>query len=620
MYILHLIRSITIVLLLHTILHAQLHANDILTQKIEVSFFQAPITTALLEVAHKGGFEWSYNSNILDAKRKVTLIARDQTVREVLLQILGNDYTFKQSGNYLILKKVKKPQQKVSGYLSDKRTGEKIPNATIYDRQTLKSTTTDENGFYELPVTPKSELVVAKLDYRDTVLQVTSESPRFLKIEIKLDSVPIAPKSTIKEDLSRFSSKVGDFFNTSAQRLNELNVNNDSLKRTFQISFLPNIGTNFKMSSNVINDYSLNILAGYSKGNRIVELGGLGNINRGNMSGFQAAGMFNDVNGDVTGVQSSGFYNRVGGNLRGVQTAGFVNIAHKTKGNGVQVAGFVNLAVHGNLSTQLAGFANHVDTITGIQASGFYNFAKYSKSVQLAGFHNSAVRSNGVVQASGFSNLVNTGTAKFQIAGFSNIADTVKGVQVSGFLNRGKRVNGVQIGVINLAKEINGAQIGLLNFSRKGGYIALEASANEIHDANIALKTGTRFFYTIFTAGISPSSSAENDALWSYGMGIGTFVGYHKRLGATFDLVHRHLSESGFDNAVQEWEQFAPALNLKLGKHFSLAAGPTANLLISNNKTFQDKVVPKDFPEFYIGNDDRLRWWIGGNVAVRWKF
>jgi hypothetical protein len=85
-------------------------------------------------------------------------------------------------------------------------------------------------------------------------------------------------------------------------------------------------------------------------------------------------------------------------------------------------------------------------------------------------------------------------------------------------------------------------------------------------------------------------------------------------------LVHRHLSESGFDNAVQEWEQFAPALNLKLGKHFSLAAGPTANLLISNNKTFQDKVVPKDFPEFYIGNDDRLRWWIGANLAVRWKF
>ena len=167
------------------LLQAQLYANDVLANKIEVSFYQKPIADALVEVASKGGFEWSYNANILDAGRKITLFAKDQPVREVLHQILGGEYTFKQSGEYLILKKVKKPQQKVSGYLSDKNTGQKIPNATIYDRQTLKSTITDENGYYELPVTPKSEIVVSKLAYRDTIVQVTSQSPRFIKIRAR---------------------------------------------------------------------------------------------------------------------------------------------------------------------------------------------------------------------------------------------------------------------------------------------------------------------------------------------------------------------------------------------------------------------------------------------------
>jgi hypothetical protein len=622
-------------LLLSLLLHGQLQANDVLANKIEVAFYQAPIADALLEVAHKGGFEWSYNANILDTGRRITLFAKDQAVREILHQILGGEYAFKQSGEYLILKKVKKPQQKVSGYLTDKNTGQKVPNATIYDRQTLKSTTTDENGYYELPVTPRSELVVSKLAYRDTVLQVTSQSPRFIKLEIKLDSLPPEKEdawTSIQNDLARAPRDLGKFFNVSAQKFNELNVHDDTLHRHFQLSFLPNIGTNFKMSSSVTNDLSINILAGYSNGNRYAEFGGLGNITRGDITGVQAAGIFNEVSGNVTGVQASGFYNRAGGNFEGVQAAGFMNVAHQAKGVGVQAAGFFNVVPQGEFTAQAAGFFNHADSITVVQAAGFYNYARHSCGVQAAGFINISNHADAKVQAAGFSNINRTGKINVQAAGFSNVgdtingaqvagfmnvADTVNGAQVSGFINRANHLKGVQIGIINTAKEIDGVQIGLLNLSRRGGYIAIEASANEIHWTNVALKTGTRYFYTIFTAGISPSSGTETEDRWSYGVGVGTFVGYQRRISGTFDLIHRHISAGEFDDVVQEWEQFAPALNVRLGRKVSFAAGPTANLLIARSKVFQDNIVPAGFPEFSFGSDDRLRWWMGANVALR---
>ena len=623
---LHRVLCISCALTFTLLLQAQLYANDVLAHKIEVAFNRTPIADALLEVAQKGGFEWSYNAGILEAGKRVTLFAKDETVREVLHEMLGGEYTFKQSGEYLILKKVKKPQQKVSGYLTDKNTGQKVPNATIYDKQTLKSTVTDENGYYELPVTPRSEIVVSKLAYRDTILQVTSQSPRFIKIEIKLDSVTPEKDdawTSIQRDLERVPDELAEFFNISAQKINELNLHDDSLHRVFQMSFLPNIGTNNRMSGSVTNDFSINVIAGYSNGNRIAEVGGVGNITRGNVTGVQAAGMFNEVNGDVKGVQAAGFYNRAGGQLDGVQAAGFMNVARHSNSPGVQAAGFFNTVPHGTFGVQAAGFANHADTITAAQVSGFYNFSRYCKGVQAAGFANIAVRANARSQVAGFSNTNRTGVTNVQVAGFSNVADTITGAQVSGFFNRAKKVTGTQVGIINTAREIDGVQFGILNFSRRGGYIAIEGSANEIHLANIALKTGTNRFYTIFTAGTTPenvSAIAENESLWSYGMGIGAYSGMGKRVGLTSDLIHRHISQGKFDNAVQEWEQLNLALDIRLFRKVSIAFGPSVNLLIARNKTFQDKVVPNDFPEFSIGNDDRLRWWTGGTAALRVRF
>lgn len=623
-----------------TLLSAQLQAHDILALRLNVSFYQTPIATALDEISEKGRFQWSYNANILEKDRRVTFASQQQTVREILHEILGGEYTFKQSGEYLILKKVKKPEQRVSGYLSDKKTGKKLPNATIYDRQTLKSTTTDENGYYELPVTPHSEIVVATLDYKDTVLQVTSQSPRFLKIEMLHDSfgndgLPKSLRSTVKEDFAKMQRDFTKLFNLSKQEINERNTKNDSLRRSFQLSFLPHIGTNHRMSGSVENDISVNVLVGYSKGNRLVEVGGIGNITRENIEGVQIGGVFNAVGGQVNGVQIGGTFNAVDGNVDGVQIGGTLNavdgnvegvqiggVLNAVDGNvdGVQISGVVNVVEGNALGVQIAGCHNQADTAT-LQISGISNISHYQKGPQVGGILNITERSDNAIQVGGILNISEYGHTPTQVGGIGNIADTTIGTQVAGIFNRANYVKGAQVGLINSARTINGVQFGLLNFSRYGGYCTAEAATNEIHWANVALKTGTHRLYTIFTAGYSPeSNTAENETLWSYGFGVGTYLRAQKRLGLSFDLIHRHLSQGRYSDDLREWEQLAVGFNWRLGKHLHLAAGPSANLLITRDQTFKNELVPSGYPNWNPTNSDLLRFWVGGTVSVKYRF
>jgi len=608
-------------LLLALLATSDVRASDVLEHRISVHFEQEPLQSALAEIARQGGFEWSYNAGILDSERRVTLHADSWTVRQTLTVVLGDDYTFKPSGEYLILKRNKKSQQRLSGYVTDPRTGKKIANATVYDRQTLRSTTTDRDGFYELPVSPRSEVVVSCLDYRDTVFFVNSQTPRFVKLELLPDSA-LLPQSgpSLRQQIARSSYALERFFVNTSQRMASLNVQ-DSLHRRFQISLLPGIGTNHRMSGNVENDWSINILAGYSRGNRMAELAGIGNLTRENMTGLQAAGVFNNLGGNATGVQLAGVYNYVGDTVRGLQAAGVANVARY--GNGVQAAGVVNLVPHGRFAVQAAGVANVADSITAVQAAGVWNGAKHLRGVQAAGVSNHADTIHDAVQLAGVTNTVRGGRVQVQIAGVGNIADTLAGTQVSGVFNYAKVLRGVQIGVINVAREHKGVQIGLVNLSKEGGYVVLEASVNDVLPANLTFKSGRPGFHISLTAGAKPDSISQR-AIWAYGAGIGTYARLNRWSGLTFDLLFRHLSAGGHDGRVQEWGQFGLGLDLRLARGLHLGFGPTVNVFVSDpdvpeSMAVRERVVRRNV--LFEGNyDGWASGWVGWAAAVRWVF
>lgn len=414
-------KKILLFALFFQIAAGQVAGEELLSRKLSVSFRDTPIRQALDEVAKLADFEWSYNTGILDQDRRVTFTARDWTVRETLQEILGEGYAFKSSGRYLILKKQKPPKRELSGVVRDPKTGERLANATIYDRKTLRATTTDSSGYYRLKVKKNAEIVVARLGYRDTVLQVTSLTPRYQRIELSPVMVPEKDSANLSEKwrqaLKKTATELESFFAATGDVWHDLNVP-DTLQRRFQISFLPMLGTNHVLSGKVENQVSVNVLAGTSAGVRGVEAAGLGNFTKNRVAGVQAAGLFNVNKGDCHGVQAAGLFNQTADTLVGAQFAGLVNVAHHSPQFFLQAAGLVNVVR----------------------------------------------RTGGAPESAPLDTLAPRG---IQVSGLVNSADQLEGVQVAGLVNRARRIHGIQVGVFNTADHLEGLQIGLLNRSGK---------------------------------------------------------------------------------------------------------------------------------------------------------
>jgi hypothetical protein len=237
------------------------------------------------------------------------------------------------------------------------------------------------------------------------------------------------------------------------------------------------------MSSQVVNNLSLNLFGGYTAGTNGVELGGLFNIDKNNVQYLQAAGLFNSVGGTMKGLQAAGVNNMVFDSLKGFQVAGVYNHVSKT--------------------------------VEGVQAAGVANFAGRKVS--------------GV-----------------QIAGVSNVSNReMSGVQIAGVVNYAKKLKGVQIGLINVADTSEGISIGLINFVVKG-YHKLSFSANEIVNMNAALKTGTSNFYSMLMAGINVSDTSKVYS-FGYGLGSEMYLNKKQTLAINPEISSQYLYLGSWD-------------------------------------------------------------------------
>jgi CarboxypepD_reg-like domain len=582
------INILTIIFLIN-MLSAQLHGQSqyvILEQHISVNFNQTPVKEALTIVAQKGRFEFSYAGRIIDTEKKINLVTQNLTIRETLLQILGDGYRYQQRGEYLIIKKDPKTKQYISGYISDAKTGKRVPNVTVYDTQTLRSTATDANGYYTLKVAQRSTVAVAQLSYRDTILRVTESTPRFIKLDLELMAPTVQyPQKEIT--LANTAHRLSRIFMSPLLKVNTMNVK-DTIHRRFQMSLVPYVGTNHSMSGNVTNDVGLNIIAGYARSNRVVEVSGVGSIIREQVSGVQVSGVYNIVRGNTRAVQIGGVFNTVHGTLQGVQVGGIWNFAQQVDAFN-QLAGVANWAVKGNLNSQVAGVTNSGDSISGVQLAGVCNRASHTEGTQIAGVFNHANR--------------------------------IKGVQLAGVLNHAHDLKGIQIGVVNYADSSSGFQIGLVNYTKHNGFNRLELSANDINFFNIAYKSGQKGLYTTVIAGFSPKDKIQ---VWSYGAGLGTSIKLHKTTDLNFEVLHRHINVGSFSNFLQEWLQLGCYGNFRLNNRLNLVAGPNVNglfirssneIAIDNTQLlFQSSFRPRVFNE---ANSVRTYGWLGGIVALQ---
>ena len=573
--------------------------GPILDRKVTLTLTNEKLPNALTRIAKEGGFSFSYNSSFIKEDEMISINATNKTIRDVLNEIFKGSMEFTEKSSHLILNKVVIRQSSsgttsviISGYVENAVTKERIPDASVYDKKSITSVITDEHGYFRMKLEsndPSSSITVSKRNYRDTLVSIAGPGNQYLTISITplgIDSMLVKATTSARDTL-----KKEELTMPYADEPNTRNIS-DTLYRDIQISILPFVGTNGQLSGNVINNYSINMIAGYSLGTREIELGFFVNLDRGDVSWLQVAGIGNLVGRNVYGIQASGFFNVNGGETKAVQLTGFGNVNFHDF-QGVQVSGISNV---------------NLEAAEGVQVAGFVNFANApSRGVQIAGFGN--------VQTDHYKGS--------QFAGVTNIASGhISGSQISALFNYGKHVHGAQIGLFNYADSLGGVPIGLVSFVRSG-YHKLEVSADEVFYANLAFRTGVRQFYNIVLAGIKPEQTMANDRnVWTFGYGIGTAPKLTRWLDLNIDLTAQHVNNGNYTNELSLLNKVHLGLDFRLARKFSIYGAVTLNGYLTKT-TYTDYPVlftnynPTLIYDHTYSDNTNLKMWWGAKVGLR---
>jgi hypothetical protein len=363
----------------------KLEMSTILDKKVAIDFDHVRIADVLKTIGTKGNFYFSYSGRIVPTDSLVSIKAADQSVLSILRALFRDRYEYEQQSNYLIISAAlphlslintditsDNYTYSISGIVVDERNGERLMNASIYNKQELAATLSDEHGYFKLKFRVRNpealRITASKIAYRDVSMNFLQ--PIAIINRAKASSYQQYDGSGVEND------RLGRLFISARQRIQSLNIPDFFATRAFQVSIAPGLSTHGLFSSQVVNKVSINLAGGYTAGVNGFEAGGLFNINKGNSRYLQLAGVFNLVGGNFTGIQLAGVTNRALDTVKGVQVAGFIN---KSEGpvSGVQVGALTNEA-HQLKGVQI-GLVNVADTSSGfsiglinIIRNGFY--------------------------------------------------------------------------------------------------------------------------------------------------------------------------------------------------------------------------------------------------------
>lgn len=585
--------------------------QDLLNKNITVQINRQRLDQSLEIISNKGNFFFSYNSNIIRADSLISITANNISIRELLTRIFGNEYEFRESGNYIILRKApiriklvtssavtEDKYYVVSGYVVDDQTGLRISDASVYEKNRLSIVNTNALGYFRLKLKSKfkqASITVSKEFYEDTTVTIETklnqvltitlipseinehttiigpagyEAPETINLEIPIsDTTKWIYRYQKKDSFIVEKTALGKWLLSSKQKIQSVNLSRFFVARPYQVSLTPGLSNNGKLNGQVINNFSLNILGGYSGGTNGVEIGGLFNIDKRDMKYVQTGGIFNLVGGSVTGFQAGGVSNTV------------------------------------------------LDSVTGFQVAGVANYSRRKMSgMQTAGVYNHSGADLDGAQVAGVINFVNHGTKGLQVAGVGNVSSReVKGVQIAGVFNYTRRLKGVQIGLINIADTSSGFSIGLVNIVFKG-YHKLSLYTNEVLDANASIKSGNKNLYSIFIGGYN---TRPNEKLWSYGYGLGSELISSKRFSLNLELTAQQLHRGSWDH-YNILSRANVLFNLKFGRYFSVFAAPAYNVYVSNQDFnipgYKTAIPSGRYKQHDLGND--VTGWIGWSAGI----
>lgn len=558
-----------------------------LERTITVGFSDESVEKALKKIAKEARITFSYTSSDIDIEQNISATYKQKTVREILESIFSGKVSFKEKGKYIILTKIPSAPVKTSavqpknpffinGYILNRATGEKVSGVSIYDTRTFTAAVSNEFGYFSMMLKdPQTEnrITISRKNYTDTVLVLKEDTYVFINVSLSPETKPEIPTIVKYDTVSRIvtdtvfitAPRVQPIAKDSAGSEPVWNTNSSRDTRHYrmaQVSFVPFLGTNGRESGRTINNFSLNVVGGYSAGTKIAEVGGLFNVDLLDVSYVQWAGLMNFNDGRMRGFQAAGLFNTNRKGIKGFQAAGIVNV-NNGRSNGVQIAGIANV---------------QTKQFRGVQAAGIANISKRR----------------------------------------------MKGVQIAPIVNYASNLKGMQIGLINVADTLHGVPIGFISYVRDG-YHKLELSADEIFYTNIAFRTGTYRFYNIFNFGIKPQTSPNDPAReteWTFGYGFGTAPDIFSWLNLNIDLTSNHLNKGEFMRELNLLNKLYVGLEIQPFDRIGIAFGVTLNGYLTDNAYdgYYDIFTnyrPDIIKEHDYNNGTHLMMWWGFKGAIR---
>jgi hypothetical protein len=534
-------RSLFFITLLLTSLCIAGYAQNNLARVVSVSNVdRQQIGAVLKKVSSTGNFNFVYNNQTVPADSVVSFANYHGTIYSFLNNLLGTDYEFKEVPGYIVLRHAPRkldltaevgtdPNKLwvVKGHVTDAADSRGLNHVSIYEKNLLVSTLTDEQGNFELKLNSWNGAVVltaTKENYRDTSLFV-------------LQDVHITSKTSKKryeyypegdQTGGRFSRGFARLFVSSKQIIQGLNLGSFFALSPYQISLTPGLSSHGMYSSQVVDHISLNLWGGYTAGVQGVELAGIFNINRTNVGFLQVAGLFNIVGGNTYGVQLAGLYNQVFNNAGGLQLAALGNITDRA--NGIQIAGLYNKA----------------NTLNGMQFSGLINRTHSAKGLQLTTLLNSSKEKAGS-----------------QVAGIANIASKVHGIQIATLFN---------------VADSSDYPIALVNFI-KNGKKTLAISTDEFLFTHVDFRSGGRVLYGLIGGGYKFTNKPARYII-DFGFGAHIKNGTH----FTTDAEFVYGNTFGTKSNAYKVNSFKLLPGYKLNRILQLFAGPSFNLTFFNRE------------------------------------
>jgi hypothetical protein len=149
------VNGLIILLIIFLIPGIVLSQEGSLSKKVTIKAVDATFEQVLEEITRQTGFNFSYNSDLVNPEQKINLDVKQKSLQETLDEILpAFNLEYKLVGDQIVLKKKPASGQEnsftISGFIRDSQTAESLPGATVMIAQTGTGTISNNYGYYSL--------------------------------------------------------------------------------------------------------------------------------------------------------------------------------------------------------------------------------------------------------------------------------------------------------------------------------------------------------------------------------------------------------------------------------------------------------------------------------------